>query len=432
MRVTDEPNASESVPALPSSADPNRFERRSLLGEGGMGIVHLAFDRLMLRTVALKTLRDDLKESADRARDFIQEARITGQLDHPNIVPVHELMTSGDGTTPSLIMKYVDGETYSLLVERLHASPTDARLRETLQAFLKVCDAMSFAHERGIIHCDLKPENIMVGKHGQVYVMDWGVALPQGQELVAPVEGQSDSTSPKSLEARHSRVGGSPGYMAPEQLRGDRGAVNATTDVYGLGGLLCAILTGKPPRHNVDDMTDLDTTPHMDDRAVMSEVPPELSRIAERALSSSQADRFQSVDELRHEIEAFMLGGGWFATRRYLAGDVIIREGDSGSEAYIISSGICDVFKGDPEGRRRLIRSMGPGETFGELSVLTRMPRSATVAAQTDVCLRLVTPEALEHELERNPVLGSFMSAITSRFCELEARLTANELPDES
>ena len=79
-----------------------------------------------------------------------------------------------------------------------------------------------------------------------------------------------------------------------------------------------------------------------------------------------------------------------------------------------------------------MIRSMGPGETFGELSVLTRMPRSATVAAQTDVCLRLVTPEALEHELERNPVLGSFMSAITSRFCELEARLTANELPDES
>ena len=428
MRVTDKPNDSEAVPALPSNADPNRFERRSLLGEGGMGIVHLAFDRLMLRAVALKTLREDLRESEDRARDFIQEARVTAQLDHPNIVPVHELMTSGDGLTPSLIMKYVDGETYSKLIERLHASPTDAELRETLQVFLKICDAISFAHERGIIHCDLKPENIMVGEHGQVYVMDWGVALLEGRERMSPVGPQPGSASLRSPGLRHSRVGGSPGYMAPEQLRGDRGAINATTDIYGLGGLLCAILTGKPPRQNVDDMADLDTTPHIDDRTVMTEVPPELSRIARRALSPTQADRYQSVDELRHEMEAFMSGGGWFATRRYLAGDIIIREGDSGSEAYIISSGICDVFKGDPEGHRQLIRSMGPGETFGELSVLTRMPRSATVVAQTDVSLRLVTPEALDHELERNPVLASFMSAITTRFCELEARLAASNV----
>jgi CRP-like cAMP-binding protein len=124
-------------------------------------------------------------------------------------------------------------------------------------------------------------------------------------------------------------------------------------------------------------------------------------------------------------MEAFMAGGGWFETRHYLAGDVIIRAGDVGAEAFIISSGVCDVFKGDPEGSRQFIRSMGPRDTFGELSVLTRKPRSATVVAQTDVSLRLVTPDALDRELARNPVLASFMSAVTNRFCDLEARFEA-------
>jgi CRP-like cAMP-binding protein len=104
-----------------------------------------------------------------------------------------------------------------------------------------------------------------------------------------------------------------------------------------------------------------------------------------------------------------------------------IREGDSGSEAFIISSGICDVFRGKPEGPREFIRSMGPGDTFGELSVLTGRPRSATVIAQTDVSLRLVTLDALDRELKRNPVLASFMSAVTSRFRDLEARLDASQ-----
>jgi len=372
-----------------------------------MGTVHLAFDHLILREVALKTLRDDLSESEDLQQRFIQEAQLTGQLDHPNIVPVYELTTSSDGGAPSVIMRYVDGETYSELVEGLHASPTDAKLQKTLQVFLKVCDAISFAHERGVIHCDLKPENIMVGKHGQVYVMDWGIAFLREAERVP--------------------LGGTLGYMAPEQLTGDRSAINATTDVYGLGGILCVLLTGEPPRTEASALADWSETPRLEDRKAMPEVPPELCRIAERALSPAQADRFQSVDELKCEMEAFMAGGGWFATRHYLGGDVIIREGDSGSEAFIISSGVCDVFRGKPEGRRQFIRSMGPGDTFGELSVLTRMPRSATVVAQTDVSLRLVTLEALDRELKRNPVLASFISAVSNRFCDLEARLNASK-----
>ncbi|MGB8221695.1 MAG: cyclic nucleotide-binding domain-containing protein [Polyangiales bacterium] len=420
--MTSESSASDGPSALPSSADPDRFERQSVLGEGGMGTVHLAFDRLMLREVALKTLRLDVRRPEDRER-FILEAQLTGQLDHTNIVPVYDLKMSSEGALPTLVMKYVDGEAYSVLIERLHTSATASGLHEALQVFLKVCDAISFAHERGVIHCDLKPENVIVGAHGQVYLMDWGAALPRKQSGGT----RADVGTPMGLGLEDSRLYGTPGYMAPEQLTGDRDAIDATTDVYGLGGILCVLITGKPPRHGVDDIVDWQAPPSVEERKGSLEVPPELCRIADRALSRAQEDRFQTVDELKSEMETFMAGGGWFATRRYVAGDVIIREGDSGSEAFIITSGLCDVFKRRADGASELIRSMGPGEVFGELSVLSGKPRSATVVAKTDVSLRLVSPEALDRELAQNPILASFMSALTHRFGDLVARLNASQ-----
>lgn len=420
--MTGKPDALDPLLALASSADPSRFERRSVLGEGGMGTVHLAFDRLLLREVALKTLRQDMKGSEDRERYFIQEAQLTGRLDHPNIAPAHDLSTTGEGAPATLIMKYVVGEAYSALIERFHASPTDARLRESLQVFVKVCDAISFAHERGVIHCDLKPENVMVGKHGQVYVMDWGVAVFRAPEWSSPPEAAQDEGDGKhGLE--DSGLFGSLGYMAPEQIKGERDAIDATTDVFGLGGLLCVLITGKPPRQGVADIANWQTASNVEERRATLGMPPELCRIADRALSPAREDRFQSVEELKSEIETFLTGGGWFGTRRYLAGDVILREGDDGSEAFIIASGVCDVFKDEADGQQRFIRALGPGETFGELSVITGQPRSATVIAQTDITLRVVTQEALDRELQGNPVLAAFMSAVTTRFCELEKKL---------
>lgn len=422
--MTRKPSASDTPSGTIDNADPERFETRSKLGVGGMGTVDLAFDRLMLRDVAIKTLREDAQASGEVGQ-FIREARLTGQLEHGNIVPVHDLTTSGDGTSPALVMKYVDGETYHQLMQRFQASPSHEGLFEALRVFLRVCDAISFAHERGVVHCDLKPENVMVGKHGQVHVMDWGVAIRQA----APnPRGEQPKPDPSGSTGRtDKRLFGTLGYMAPEQLQGDYGAIDLTTDIYGLGGILCVLITGEPPRQGVDDIADAQWVPNFEERRGTFDIPPELCRIARRALSPAQAHRYQSVEELRAEMQAFMAGGGWFETQHYLAGDVILSEGDVGSEAFIITSGVCDVFKDRPGDRRELIRSMGPGETFGELAVLTRRPRSASVVAQTDVSLRVVTPAALAHELERNPVLAAFLSAVTHRFCDLEARVEADE-----
>jgi serine/threonine-protein kinase len=412
----------DTITASIDDVDPSRFEKRGHLGEGGMGIVQLAFDRLMRREVAVKTLRDGLRGS-DEHRQFMCEARLTGQLEHGNIVPVYDLVTVDAQQSPSLVMKYVDGETYHQMIQRFHVSPSHQLLYDALRVFLRVCDAISFAHERGVIHCDLKPENVMVGKHGQVHVMDWGVAIDRGETNSTP--GVSEPKGGSSTSRTDKRLFGTLGYMAPEQLEGEHGAIDVTTDIYGLGGVLCVLITGQPPRQGVEDLADTQWAPSFEERQGSFAMPPELCRIAQRALTPIQADRFQSVGELQAEMEAFMAGGGWFETQHYLAGDVIIREGDVGSEAFIITKGVCEVFKDRSDGSQKLIRSMGPGETFGELAVLTSRPRSASVVAQTDVSLRVVTPDALEHELQRNPVLAAFLSAVTNRFCDLEARFDA-------
>ncbi len=421
--------APQPAPEELRAIDPARFEKQALVGRGGMGTVHLAFDQVMLRGVALKTLSTDRKRHPKAEQHFLEEAQITGQLDHPNIAPVYDLGLGGNGV-PCFTMKFVDGQTYTSVIRAFHESPKEACLHDLLRMFLKVCEAIAFAHERGVIHCDIKPDNIMIGSHGQVYVMDWGVALlRQGQR---PSELEPE-VSLSDYRRRRNSMGGTIGYMAPEQIEGEDDRISATTDVYGLGGILFFMLTGKSPRHDFlagaggiawdSDVVDIEG------QRAMPVVPPQLCRIAERALRADPAKRFQSVDELRSEIEGFLAGGGWFATRRFEAGEVVIREGEVGTEAFIITDGVCDVLKSTSRGDE-LIRSMGPGDAFGELSVLTSLPRSATVVAKTDVSVRVVTPETLERELERNPVLAGFMSAVAKRFMDLEARLASNEGDD--
>jgi len=388
-----------------------RYEVLGPIGAGGMGEVWRALDTDLDREVAVKILPESFASDENRLERFHREAKALAALSHPNLLDIYDV-----GATNGIhyaVTELLEGDT---LRERI--TPSGLPWKKVTSIGSAVADGLAAAHGRGIIHRDIKPENLFITADGRVKILDFGLASVHE-------EAEPDAETATITEA--GTVMGTPGYMAPEQLTGDRSVINATTDVYGLGGILCVLLTGKPPRIEASAVADWYQTPRLEDRKAMAEVPPELCRIAERALSPAQADRFQSVDELKYEMEAFMAGGGWFATRRYLAGDVIIREGDSGAEAFIISSGVCDVFRGKLEGPRQFIRSMGPGDTFGELSVLTRKPRSASVVAQTDVSLRLVTVDALDRELKRNPVLASFMSAVTSRFCDLEARLDASQ-----
>jgi len=187
--------------------------------------------------------------------------------------------------------------------------------------------------------------------------------------------------------------------------------------VYGLGGLLHYLLTGKPPNYNSSGLDGVGNARDIALESSLRLVPPGLCRIAERALSARPQKRHASATELKSEVEGFLAGGGWFATETFSAGQTIIKQGDVGDSAYVITGGECDVFVEYPEGPV-FVRTMGPGEVFGEMSVLTGKPRSATVTAKTTVHFRVITKASLEQELRRNPLLGSFVRTVVGRFAE--------------
>jgi serine/threonine-protein kinase len=239
----------------PSRSDtPGRYQLFGELARGGMGVVLMGRDVDLGRDLAVKVLLEKHRDDTETVRRFVEEAQIGGQLQHPGIVPVHELGRLPDGRL-YIAMKLVRGQTLAALL-RARRGPSDDRPR-FLAVFEQVCQAMAYAHTRGVVHRDLKPSNVMVGNFGEVQVMDWGLAKVLDRGGVAdearPHTGREDADAVRTVrtgsEAGASRAGavlGTPAYMAPEQARGALDTLDERADVFGLGSILCEILTGAP------------------------------------------------------------------------------------------------------------------------------------------------------------------------------------------
>jgi eukaryotic-like serine/threonine-protein kinase len=422
----------------PPPNEVRRFERLSEVNRGGIGCIDAAYDPVIGRKVAIKTLRSELRGEKLTEDKFAEEAQITGQLEHPNIVPIYDLCEDRSG--PFIVMKLIRGKSLMDLVTEVR---NEQRGPETIprlvQIVLRLCDAVAFAHSRGVIHCDLKPDNVMVGDYGQVYLMDWGVALLVSQRKArsdttsALASEQSDVAAPDSLvrvapraDGASSKVWGTPAYMAPEQLAARVEEIDERTDVFGLGGILFEILTGKPPndwQRLLGPALNREPVKMPPKSEVWAQLPPELCRIALKALAPRPDDRYQTVEHLRLDLEQFLQGGGWFETCEYREGESIVTEGEAGDRAYIIERGTCEVWKNVAD-KRILIRRLGPGDVFGETAVLTREPRTASVIAATDVTLKLITGDSLNRELDRNPWLAAFVRSLANLFRETDERLS--------
>ncbi|HWG47750.1 MAG TPA: tetratricopeptide repeat protein [Gemmataceae bacterium] len=300
--------ADEDPPALPG------YEPLGRIDAGGMGVVWRIHDLQFGRDLAVKVMASWGCVSRRLIERFIAEAQVCAQLTHPFIVPIHSMGRLSDGR-PYYTMKLVEGQTLEALLEGGPA-PAERRL-EFVQIFDQVCKAVAFAHGRGVIHRDLKPENVMVGAHAEVQLMDWGLAKVLASEGRSPREG-SESTliEPEWTVGTRTRAGsvlGTAAYMAPEQAQGRIEEVDQQSDVFGLGGILCRILTGKPPYTgpNAEAIRSRAAEADLGEaraRLRRCNADPELIGLAERCLAPRKVDRFADAGALAAQLAAYQAG----------------------------------------------------------------------------------------------------------------------------
>ncbi|MBX3269682.1 MAG: serine/threonine protein kinase [Sandaracinaceae bacterium] len=255
------------------------------LGRGGMGVVHLARQGALRREVAVKQLFDEERGLAN----LLKEAWVGGHLEHPNVVPVHTLAVG-----PRVVMKRVDGTSWRALLREAPA-PGEDRLGRHLGVLSSVCDAIAFAHARGVLHLDLKPDNVMVGAFGEVYVLDWGLAAGHGPACPPWLPRAS------SLRA----IAGTPDYMAPELAMGEGARIGPWTDVYLLGATLHEVVTGRPPHQAELPIQKLYQAYVSAPHPYGPDVPAELAALLHRAMHVEPSARFADVAALQDALRSF-------------------------------------------------------------------------------------------------------------------------------
>ncbi len=292
-----------------------RYTLSRLHATGGIGRVWLARDASLGRDVALKELRPERAGQPAVWGRFLREAQVTGQLEHPGIVPVYELGRRPDDQAPFYTMRFVRGRTlaeaaraYHERRQRREAGPLE--LRELLTALVGVCNAVAYAHSRGVLHRDLKPQNVVLGDYGEVMVLDWGLAKLAGEPDgdADPVTVEADGGLPDDRTVA-GQVLGTPAYMAPEQAEGRPDLLDARTDVYGLGAVLYEILTGRPPFAGPDTTAVLRRVVHeppAPPRSAVPATPPALEAVCLKALAKRPADRYGSAKELARDVECWL------------------------------------------------------------------------------------------------------------------------------
>jgi serine/threonine-protein kinase len=415
-----------------TSVNATRYTLGALIGRGGMGEVHAARDRDIGREVAVKRLRAAAPSQAALAR-FVREARIQARLEHPAIVPVHDLGIGVDGRA-FFVMKRLAGTTLAQLLARRGAEAVPRR--RLLGAFVEVCLAIEFAHTRGVIHRDLKPANIVLGDFGEVYVLDWGIArvlddrrapgevgadidtLEPGADSAPPSGDAADADRPATpsrdwnpISAATSGSGstetgavlGTPGYMAPEQLRA-LGPVDARADIYALGCVLYEILAGvalhpRGPGAAASILGGADARPSR----LEPEVAPELDLACVRATALAPADRWPTARALGDEIQ------------RYLDGDRDLqRRGELAAAA--LAEGQAALARGDDEAARAdAMRAAGRALALDPTSsaaaqLISRLMLEPPRVAPPEVVARLAAQDLAQTQLQGRLAAASYLS----------------------
>jgi len=400
---SERPNARQAapVPSSPIAVDvadarldgttdfDTRYRQRKTLAAGGMGEVLVCRDARIGREVALKLIRRERAQEQQMRARFLREARVQGQLDHPDVVPVYDLGICPDGDI-YFTMKRVRGRTLEEVLELLQdgdvATRRELSRRKLLSMFASLCLAVDFAHARGVIHRDLKPANIMLGDFGEVYLLDWGIAkfIDGDQEASNPA---GAGVAPDGLKTAAGAISGTPGFMAPEQVHGSA-VPDVRSDVYSLGSILFELLALEPLHLGNNAAEVLESTVDGVDgrpsaRAPDLEVPPELDLLCQRATALEVAARPPSARALSEAVERFLDGDRDFQLRRDLAQEHAALASERLPEAL---SGAAEAREARGEAMRAVGRALALDPTNTQatqamVQLLTELPKEMPVEA---------------------------------------------------
>jgi eukaryotic-like serine/threonine-protein kinase len=286
--TTEDPRARAAIKILARLAEGNDLEIGAPIGQGGMSVVRLGRQIALGREVAVKQPRTGEAETEQEATlHMLREAWITGALEHPNVVPVHDISLDEQGK-PRIVLKRIAGSPWRDLIQ-------NQTLEWNVRTLMQVCNAVHFAHSRGVIHRDLKSDNVMLGEFGEVYVLDWGLAVSL----------RDDGSGRFPLASEIDGISGTPAYLAPEMLHGRGDLLSVRTDVYLLGGLLYEVLTGWPP-HMGTTIQEVMQKIAAAAPEIPAHVPVDLRGVLTKALAKDPANRYESAEELRLALGAFL------------------------------------------------------------------------------------------------------------------------------
>jgi serine/threonine-protein kinase len=391
---------SSRPPPVGPSAPISALVLGDVIAEGGMGVVRAAVQRSLGRPVVIKTA--PAHATSDDARRMLLEAWVTGYLEHPGVVPVYDIV-KGQDDAPVVVMRRIRGRTWhSCMHDEEWARAQGARdlLEQNLRVLVRVCEIVEFAHDKHVVHRDLKPANVMVGAFGEVYLLDWGLAVATG--------GDPANHLPLAADARDPC--GTLSYAAPEMLALIEAPISPRTDVYLLGSVLFEIVTGKPPHRaseTRDTVQSIDATPP----PMPDGLSPQISAVCNRALQKTPEDRYATVADLRRDVLAFL------------------RQRDSERIVEAASSSLARLEEACKEGNRQRIYDLYGECRFAFQEALRMAPELASARHGLVAATRAV----VENELPRDPhAAAALLAAVKEAIPELDERVREALAKDEA
>ena len=392
----------------------SRYIIHKELSRGAMGVINVVYDQDLQRISAMKVITTQYIEMGKRYQAFIEEARLTAQLEHPNIVPIHHLGVITDTGSPFYTMKLVEGEPLNEIIHKIASKNPDYVNKYDrhllLNVFRSVCNAVAYAHSRGIIHRDIKPENIMVGQFGEVLLMDWGLAKFIKSKNAANTDAEEAVNCKMEQDMQKTQDGmikGSPAYISPEQAYGDMDDIDHRTDIFLLGSTLYHMFAHYPPYQGENIMEIISKAERCDylppsKKNPNCELPLALEGIILKAMAPLKENRYATVEELILDIDAFIAGRRVCGRQVFSPGEHLIHAGDQARESYIVISGSVEVYRIIND-KRVTIAKLGSGEIIGEMAGITKDVRSASVAALETTDTLVITYELMKEELQKLP-----------------------------